>query len=715
MLIRDQSGFESSIFHKLDLLLSNVADYVRNHFGTVENIAAVMTDGTFIALAAPSMEGKTQSAFIFRLVKPLYFPLSGLRSSGIQPQPIYKNFAHLADAILGYASLDLGKIRSLKPNMDVPKLNEFDNSLRSCDFWTLGFLCHLVEDGRNISEDYWMRYHAERPDFEFKARSIRSIEDGFFNGFFLFLDEFRGNEAGLFIRNLARVSNLTCMVANTNSRISNLTKGLTSGGNGISIWSLVACQLNLPENYTDIYYLNTILDQIRNSRRIDFRIETFINDFLRNQAKYLRPGVSKFLKEGLLILNDNLVSNPDHRLNIRQFMDKIVYSLQTFLGKRKPSLESEDISHWAKIGLLFPTSFNFSNLSSLSSEEEFHQSSFLEYHLYHLVNPTDIDDWLFMTFAPRNNRKELMIDLPNRTEWSNQYTYFKREELLTILSCLWFPFAEPVTAILKSARKSNTSDPSAISDMPNVNAIKLPGNVLEISAAVSLVDASHHSFERRGGSGSNSSQVNTFAGQNGVDFIKNILVNMIDDLTVKKALKFSIQFSHDDLTNFLSRCHIPFLYGIDRRIEILDRISDSESSVFFDSLIRPSDDKQVDSYFKFKYDSDYSIMTAECKNRKEKMTSDKLEKILKKSLNMSGKVCLVFCNEFIEIASDSSKFMRLCRAKSINVYRIRRTQYDPMYERSYLIEPFSNVALPSPQSICILFESRRVNAPPPKR
>ena len=33
-------------------------------------------DGTFVALAAPSLEGKTQSAFVFREVIPLYFALN---------------------------------------------------------------------------------------------------------------------------------------------------------------------------------------------------------------------------------------------------------------------------------------------------------------------------------------------------------------------------------------------------------------------------------------------------------------------------------------------------------------------------------------------------------------------------------------------------------------------------------------------------------------
>ena len=715
LLIRDQPGFESSIFHKLDLLLSNVDSYVRNHFESVRNNDGILINGTFIALAAPSMEGKTQSAFVFRRVKPLYFPISGLRSAGVLPQHIYKNFAHLADAFLRYASLDLEKIRSLKLSINVPKVNEFDDVLRNCEFCTLGFLCQLVVDGRTISENDWMRHHAERPDFEFQARSIRSIADGFFDGFFLFLDEYVGNDAGLFIRNLARVSKLTCIVANTNSRISNLTKGLTSGGSGVSIWSLVACRLNAPENYSDIYNFNDTLGQISLRGKSDQRIDRFILDFERNQAKHLRPGVSKFLKQGFLQLNDFLSLNPGCELNIKIFMDKIVESLQKFLERRKPSLVNEDMSHWAKIGLLFPTSFDFSNLSNLSSDDRnFHLPCFLEYHLYHLVNPTDFNDWLFMTFAPQNNRTELMVNPSGRVEWSNQFTHFKGEELFTILGCLWFPFNEPVTAILKKARRNNITDPSSICDMPNDNAIKLPGNILEISAAVSLIDASHHFFDRRGGV-ADSSQLNTFAGQNGIDFIKNIIVNMIDDVSFKKALDISIIISHQVLVDFLALCHIPYLYSINRRIEILDSISDSESSVFFESFTRPNDSNQVDGFFKFKFASNDAVMTAECKNRKEKMSSNILENILRKSLRNSAKVCLIFCNKFTDKAANRSKFMEFCISQYINVYRIRRDANGLRNVRSYLVEQFSNAIFDSPQSICILFESRRINAlAPPK-
>jgi hypothetical protein len=47
----------------------------------------------FYALVAPSMEGKTQTAFTFKELKPLYFVFI---KSGMNTQKIYSNFTELS-------------------------------------------------------------------------------------------------------------------------------------------------------------------------------------------------------------------------------------------------------------------------------------------------------------------------------------------------------------------------------------------------------------------------------------------------------------------------------------------------------------------------------------------------------------------------------------------------------------------------------------------
>ena len=58
-------------------MLENFVEFFHTKFDLNDS---VNIETVFIALAMPSMEGKTQSSFAFRRVKPLYFPLSGIFS-----------------------------------------------------------------------------------------------------------------------------------------------------------------------------------------------------------------------------------------------------------------------------------------------------------------------------------------------------------------------------------------------------------------------------------------------------------------------------------------------------------------------------------------------------------------------------------------------------------------------------------------------------------
>lgn len=93
-------------------------------------------------------------------------------------------------------------------------------------------------------------------------------------------------------------------------------------------------------------------------------------------------------------------------------------------------------------------------------------------------------------------------------------------------------------------------------------------------------------------------------------------------------MKTSITFAHQVLYDFLSIGHVPFLYAVNRRIEILDTISNPGSSVFFESFTRPGKYNQVDGYFRIKFDSSFALMTVNCKNINKFLTCDKVKKFL---------------------------------------------------------------------------------------
>ena len=65
----------------------------------------------FIALAAPSFEGKTQAAFVMQEAIPLYFPMIVPNpTSRHYLQAIYRNYLSLSEAIKDYAVSDLNDI-----------------------------------------------------------------------------------------------------------------------------------------------------------------------------------------------------------------------------------------------------------------------------------------------------------------------------------------------------------------------------------------------------------------------------------------------------------------------------------------------------------------------------------------------------------------------------------------------------------------------------
>ena len=66
-------------------------------------------DGTFVALAAPSLEGKTQSAFVFRDIIPLYFALNATEKKE-KVQNIYLNYGSLNATVEACARRDLNTL-----------------------------------------------------------------------------------------------------------------------------------------------------------------------------------------------------------------------------------------------------------------------------------------------------------------------------------------------------------------------------------------------------------------------------------------------------------------------------------------------------------------------------------------------------------------------------------------------------------------------------
>ena len=102
------TDYNETVLCSIEKILSGDLNTLNSHLGRKH--PDLLTDqslnGTFIALAAPSLEGKTQSAFVFEDVLPLYFPLQ-ISEDAEQAQAIYRNYASLSTAVEKNAKKDL--------------------------------------------------------------------------------------------------------------------------------------------------------------------------------------------------------------------------------------------------------------------------------------------------------------------------------------------------------------------------------------------------------------------------------------------------------------------------------------------------------------------------------------------------------------------------------------------------------------------------------
>jgi hypothetical protein len=672
---------------------------------------------SFIALAAPSMEGKTQSAFTFRAVKPLYFPACH-RHSG-PPQPIYRNYESLFLAIKSYAQEDLFNLsRYPGGNVDRIPAHALNSLFRDFESISLGFICKLIEDAStvNIGEMSWMRYHSSRPDFDFVAKSVADIPAHFFDGFCLFLDEFVGEPWCVFLRDLARAAGLRCVVANTNSRIGNLVgtgHSSASPPTGLKIWSVVVTSLGRasPAILDAEFGLNSSVEALRRAGRTDVFVGQFLDNLINVQLGELRPGVAVFVAETLA----GLAARHIRRINLKMLLDGLMHGLSLRFMNRKKHLTSELEAFWAKIGLLFNESYN---MTHYSLNNGFNGRCYLEYHLYYAANPQNPHSWVFLTRPPTRRAQTALTVVPRNVLWMYEYTYFREAELLTILGCLCIPFNRSVSYILMKARSAIDHSAANISDAPNQNAPRRSGNILEVSAAVSIVDATQHMYV-------NSDEVLTmpmfsFSGQDGKHFLSNLIGNLrtrhaVEDYEHAEQVNLFtgsfVQFQvgqEFNLSQFFTNCTFPFLYSINRPISLLDSLSAPNSTIFVRSFTRSGDSAQIDGHFEFKFRRRLFTCVAECKNWSKRLGTDTLQTILAKSLksHKNAKLSLVFCRFIVTRTTSSSSFALFCSSKKINVYRVI------LEHGHFLVIPFSPIQHKihsDPRFICIVFESSSIN------
>ena len=652
--------------------------------------------------------------------------------------------------------------------------HNLEEKFRGVKFFTLGFLIKLIEDSelaekvelKNGMDKDWMKFHAERDTFSYSAKSIDDIKemDPEFleiirTKYFLFLDEFVAKEGGgywaVLVRNLARCLEMGVVVANTNSDISNLIGKVHAGGSRSgrsNVWSFVVVKLDktdwellnccydlekdnnnfmnkikvIIQNSSDFkpggkFSIEKLLENVNISNSEESKFVRFFQEIINNLIPKSRPGIA------FVVFDFIMNFEGDSPYNLAQFINNLVKHVSDWLIDRKKNIE---VKTQGKMGTLALYLSNAYDKTRIKPEIE-HRKSYLNDHLYYLNNPVDDGEWMFTTFPFEGRVKNLEVydkSSNRKKEWNVETTHFDEDEVITLLSCLFIKSSQSVAFDLEQGHDESTKIGFDTLTTSNSEALKLDGNKLEVLAAVSIIDASHRK---------NGSLTASLSGQNGLDFIENILGNIIRSRNYLRSTEILLEFpviskkSSFPLDTFLENCKIPFLYPANLEVPKLLENLTKDGIVKVGYCERTKDKTKID--FKFAFDFlDFPIpslpkkskseklsesekrrkiekfyVVAECKNWASTIQSKDLISILEKSYTQEQSfLSLLFCNN-LQTNLDQ-EFHKFCSEHDINVYKIVLRSKENQF--TFSIEPVYVCDISDlPQLICIIFETKVIN------
>lgn len=710
-MIREGTDFPDSALYQLEQSMINPEMFADEY--PLGSDMAVQMNRSFVALVAPSLEGKTQSAFVLSLILPLYFIANAviLTNSDEIVQEVYQNFTYLSKVLLSLAKKDVEVLQNQQVLLP-PKINESDiplvkisgssieNYFKCNNSATLGFLKALIEnsDSGYISTENWMNFHAKRGTISSSPVSIT-----YFNNtracknskkYCVFLDEFDSSLEVVFVRNLCRILGIKCIVANTNASISNLTgkrHSTYSRSSMEKVWSIVFPRLNYvsPTLVKSAYNLDLLVARIKEKcLNSDPQLtEKFLTTLIKGLIFKMRPGLA-------LVLLDyfSQLSLSTNTFTVSTLLSLIVNQLQEALTRRKQSMASFS-SKLANIALLTHVAYLNGESSSDYNMYISHLKSFLKDHLFYVVNPVDPDKCWFLTYAPIPSTEEettqseylrVRLSAANFPDWKHELTYFNSDEVLTIISCMKMPLDGPILEILKKSLSILKVDPNSIADYNNPTTQSLNGNHLEVLSSTCIINSTHYSG---------------FCGPNGIDFLKLLVYNLYPKDFKFDANGFDDNVPDDEtsfnLKRFLLGIRIPFLYANNCQVpEFLgmidnhERLPFGENSILFGEYRRTSNSSQIDSNFNFYSESSGEAASAivECKNWGRQIPATELISILSKALRSpNSKLSLIFCKKASGIQQENESslqkapviqhenesLLQYCRSERLSLYRLK--------------------------------------------
>ncbi len=743
-----EDGFAGSTLDHLDSLSASIPDFFENNSAGIHLPSAASFRSSFLALASPSLEGKTQSAFVLRKSRAAYFVIHPEQldsTSSASAQKIYKCFKNQSEFLKSVVRNDMDIIRGKDARFDFSASSFLSESFKNTQLGVLGYFAALMEVASHCSAENWMESYLTAPHLKFRSLSINqftaymeSLGPDF--RLSIFLDEFKNESYAVFVRNLARALGIPCIVANTNSSITNLissTSNMSRLDNVYINWCIAFKRLNpfipswLESISTELSYIKSCCNPEAAAIRTSLPSPSVLFDPLFKEfILNTRPGVAAYFIEALKKLHRELFGNTfNGPRTLARFLQYCITTVCEDLMSRKSFIVTSKHSMIATIGLHLEQAFNPIDPQVDFDQDEIEGDDEVEFggavdeyicfrhhrlirdHLFYLNNPVQPEKCFFPIFRGRHESDyPIQIfragEVATSKSWSTHYTSFNENELFTLLACLNVPLSRSIRHIMNEKFFEHTSSPTAPSDAPNSKALKLPGNHLEISVAASIAEASKHAFVLKSNCYLN--------GLEGSTFLRNLLVNCVARPLDRLRQRFLFDQPCKLLETYFKRIRIPFIYSINREVDFFEQLTATpDFDIFMDSYERPSDNDQADGFFSFREfptpllneridasepenfpllrTGELKTVGVECKNLKNDLIVTKLKVAIENLRSHSARIGLVFCKDF-KPPGGTSGLVRLCNRERINVHFVEHVG------NSFTIKPYSERYLPFSQN-----------------
>ncbi len=565
----------------------------------------------------------------------------------------------------------------------------------------------------------WMEAYSVVGNFEFDPMSIRKFTAKYPNGtpFCVFLDEFAADsEACIMARNLARLIGAPCVVCNTNTNIANLvgvesaSRGAASGTVQEQGWSVVFHRFGkfnreIADKTMELGQPVDALIRLLKARCADAsipEIHACFDELFGTCLDATRPGIAEIVLKGV----QKLVFNATDPITLYQILETIFTATKDEIVYRKPGI-MDDVAQLAKLGLMIPHAYR--QAAPIDDDDAlFNYKSFMNEHLYYLLDPTGSNRNCFLTFVPALKSSHLRYFKNGRLHlWSADYTTFKQDELFTIMACLKVSIFRSTFSCLNIHYISKGIQAESLAELSNPRALKRSGNRLEVAASIGITDSSHYD---------SASGEYSLSGQSSRSFLTNLFRNCLENETIyEEPLPLTIVFDPRLSTWLNRRIQIPFLYGIDlndsgRIFKLLASLR-IDQQLFIRNYERCADEEKIDGFFPFIENGSVRGCLIECKSTVV-LNVTILKTALVKALDMNKKIVehqlpprliLIFCKQIDPKSSTSNQLHDFCRDQSTrtNLYRVSLNTYRGRLEVLPFLEEWSMFDAPKCHAIII--------------